>query len=499
MWVLIFVLTVFTPVNTYASVNDNVGNAQLEILVGDPNDTSTNTLFGLLRQILTVVSTIATAQQVNDIGEQVAVISGKVDGFDSQLQNISATLKNTQAVIGGGCYYTIYTDREYLLGYKLTLTDGTIAKSCYVQRDDSGKYTGVLSVSLSGTITIKVIDPNTKVVQCQVQTPASSNSYATINLDTLLNPKYADILNVNDTLATYLYKDSFFTNSSTYTPTVCNYLAQHQEYLSDFVKSCANVSVTSSNFNTLYSNENEFLSVVGSTAGKWLLTNSTFGNYVANSRSLLRSISFNSRALSVFESTTGFHTYLSNTSLTKRTSTKAGGVANQVSGNLLILSVTSGSRGGSTGYDTYLGRYISYYALGPNHIYLTGTYANLRGDTYLTKSGNTRTIIGATSNSGTTWKDQETNNWDQVVGTTNGLAGYTSLTSCDTTSNIFRFADSVNIASFDSTNISCPNVYVTYKVTDYQTESLSYPVNPQYAGSSTANSAITYIDLDAVN
>lgn len=51
--ILVAVLTISTPLNTYAVVDDNVGTSNLDLRVGEYSDTAdTHTLFGLLKSIL---------------------------------------------------------------------------------------------------------------------------------------------------------------------------------------------------------------------------------------------------------------------------------------------------------------------------------------------------------------------------------------------------------------------------------------------------------------
>lgn len=477
----------------YAAVTDNTGTSHLELLVGEPADGEPQTIFDWFRKMWLTLSTVDT---------NTAQLAGKIDQMSADMASMKSLIKSQNATVGGGCYFTVYSkDYPFLDTFKVHVTDGTSTKSSYINyNEDSEYYAAELRVpTTSSTVDVFILDPDTNEEQVKLTATGvnTTSGYANINLDPLFAGAYATPLEKNKKLSTVMYKSSIVTQNTSWLPTVCNNLANHQEHFQDFLLSCADLSVTSQNFEQLYANESEFLSVVASNAGSWLLANSTFGNYVANSRSLLQSISFNQNCINKVESTSGFHTYLNNTTLPKLTSTKAGGVENIVSGNLLILSVTSGSRGGSSSCHEYVGvRYYSSPGSYADNLYINGRSAGLRGNVVYTKYGNMQTIISAGSCSGfleyghsgnrgwSSWHEWE--NWHG-----------SSSTSASTFNSVYKFADTVQVQAFPAASIIMP----AWTIEQHTSSEDDIVVNTgsQYAGDSTANSVITYIDLDAVD
>lgn len=477
---------------TSAAVTDNTGTSHLELLVGEPADGEPQTIFDWFRKMWLALSTVDT---------NTAQLAGKIDQMSADMASMKSLIKSQNATVGGGCYFTVYSkDYPFLDTFKVRVTDGTSTKSSYINfNEDSEYYSAELRVpTTSSTVDVFILDPDTNEEQVKFTATGvnTTSGYANINLDPLFAGAYATPLEKNKKLATVMYKSSIVTQNTSWLPTVCNNLANHQEHFQDFLLSCAGLNVASQNFEQLYANESEFLSVVDSNAGSWLLANSTFGNYVANSRPLLRSISFDSIAINVVESTTSFHTYLNSTALQKLTSTEAGGVENTVSGNLLVLSVTSGSRGGASSCHEYVGTLYYSGSTRSQRYYLTARRAGLRGSTLYTKSENTQTLISAGSCSGFleygNTGDRGWSNWGEWE-----YWHGSDSTSASVSVNAYKFADNVLVQEYPGANIAVPawTIEDRYSATD----PIVVNTGSQSASSSTADSVITYIDLDAVD
>lgn len=473
------ILLTVGDLQTYAAVNDNVVTAAVEKSIGDNVGKAFPTVFDFLQNIWL-----------------------KLDNITVALNNIERKVDRQTATAGGGCYYTVYTNKPYLDGYKLKLYDGTSAKSCYIGYDpDSEYWCGVVRVPLNNNITIEIFDPDTGISQGSMDTSAVTTSgYATINLDPLLDGIYTSVLDINDSLATLMYKQTYYTQNSTWLPTIVSKLVEHDEHLPDFMQSSAGLIVESDSFATLYCNRDEFLSCINSSVGSYFLSDPTIGQHIADSRELLRYIIDDSVAVTNCEINSEFCNYLNNTALQKLTKTADGGLENKVEGNILILSVTSGSLGGSHSANEYIGATMEDYRRQPNY-YIRGRCSSIHGDIILTYLDDSDIILHSGSTSGVLiytkngYTNDTTSNMYFAYET---WYGDNATTGANVTKGVYRFAHKFIIDAFVATSIQCPTLSLRlWSGFDNANINTSVNTGTCCAGTPTANSVITYVDLDA--
>lgn len=307
---------------TYAAVNDNVVTATVEQSLGDNIGKTFPTVFDFLQNIWL-----------------------KLDDITVALNTIERKVDKQTATAGGGCYYTVYTNKSYLDGYKLKLSDGTTAKSCYIGYDpDSEYWCGVVRVPLNNDITIEIFDPGTGVSQGKMSTSAVTTSgYATINLDTLLLSFLNNLVNIDDTLALHLSSDSAIVQNDTYFPVVMKHVYTVNHDVDKFLTALNGKSYTSKTFDELLNNETEFVNAVaGNTPYRTVLSQQEFTDRLINNRSLLRQISYNNAAKTTANANSVFTSRIVSSTLAV-TQSKPGGQLNEVSGNLLHLNLRSGN------------------------------------------------------------------------------------------------------------------------------------------------------------
>lgn len=315
---------------TSAAVTDNVSVAKVETLIGSPiTETEPQSLFAYLREILSTV--VAMSGQLTTLGQQMDTVANNVG--------------NLKATAGGGCYYTIYTKKPYLNGYKLKLTDRTTAKSCFITRDDdSGYWAGVVRVPLADNIYIEIIDATTGKSQGEVSTTAVTTSgYATINLDPLLLSFLNNLVNVDDSLALHLSSDSAIIQNDTYFPIIMKHVYTANHDVDKFLTALNGKSYASKTFDELLNNETDFVNAVaGNTAYRTVLSQQEFTDRLINNRSLLKQISCNNAAKTTANANAMFTSRILSSTLAVSQS-KPGGQLNEVSGNLICLRIGSGT------------------------------------------------------------------------------------------------------------------------------------------------------------
>lgn len=139
---------------------------------------------------------------------------------------------------------------------------------------------------------------------------------------------------------------------------------------------------------------------------------------------------------------------------------------NVVSGNLLVVQVESGSRGGYTTYDADMGGGLTH----------TGNYASARSNCTSLKGNTYSRFIQAGTTSGSTYTDASGTVYR--CGTCDAAGANTSVTTV-------KFADKACVNMFCASDVACPIINGTYVTGSQRTTD------------ATADSVITYIDLDA--
>ena len=448
----------------------------LEQSVGSWDDTEdAHSIFGLLRLILSRLVT------VND----------KLDDLSASVVSVKRSVDNIRATNGGGgAYFTIHTSKPYLDGYKLKLTDGLSSKSCTIAYDeDSNYYAGVLRAPLSDSLTVTIIDSDSGAVQGSLAVTASTaGGYATIDLDALMNDAYASLLDVNGTLASAMYKDGQYTRDASKLPVIVDKLVAYDGHLADFIKSSTGREITAASFRELYRNQSDFTAAVESSVGRWLIENPSVGKTIADSRELLRWISFNDTAVSLCEGDATFRGYLDQTTLPRLTSVKAGGTENKISGNLLCLSITSGCRGDQLRYRRDLGNnYVGSSDMEALSYSVLSTTSSARSTADITKNGRVQTVISAASTSGYEIEQNHAYIFEHREVITCQTYGNQDVTGANVTQAVYKFGDSVCVNGYGEQSVDCG----TFRFADDTVKN----VGTQVAGSPSADSVITYIDL----
>lgn len=103
--ILALVLSLSQPLNTYAVVGDNVGNSSMDIRMGQYNDNSSSpTLFGLLRQIIDKLAALDT------LSSQVSTMSDKMNDIEAEMDrqhNDEMTAINTIYRVSASNAYSV--------------------------------------------------------------------------------------------------------------------------------------------------------------------------------------------------------------------------------------------------------------------------------------------------------------------------------------------------------------------------------------------------------
>ena len=450
----------------------------LEQSVGSWDDTEdAHSIFGLLRLILSRLVT------VND----------KLDDLSASVVSVKRSVDNIRATNGGGgAYFTVHTSKPYLDGYKLKLTDGLSSKSCTIAYDeDSNYYAGVLRAPLSDSLTVTIIDSDSGAVQGSLAVTASTaGGYATIDLDALMNDAYASLLDVNGTLASAMYKDGQYTRDASKLPVIVDKLVAYDGHLADFIKSSTGRDITAASLRELYRNQSDFTTAVESSVGRWLIENPSVGKTIADSRELLRWISFNDTAVSLCEGDATFRGYLDQTTLPRLTSVRAGGTENKISGNLLCLSITSGCRGDQEQLSPQ--RYLGSCDTGNNNFdhytyRVKSSTSSARGASAITRNGRVQTVISAASTSGYVIEQYYTYVTNLNESTTYPEYGNRDVTGANVTQAVYKFGDTVCVNGYGEQSVDCG----TLRFEDGTIKN----VGAQVAGSPAADSVITYINL----
>lgn len=446
-----------------AAVNDNLDSLTVQIasFLGLGKEDENNGVYG------------------GSLVERVNTIHAEMSALDSKLDKVSRQVSNQSAIAGGGCYYTIYSSKEYLEGYKLKLSDGTSSKSCYIQYDeDSDYYAGVLKAPLNNELSIEIIDPETGRSQGKVSTTAvPSNGYATVNLDPLIESNLADLLTKDDSLALHFSQDSDIVCNDTYFPVVLNHVYDVNHDVDKFLHALTGDEYSSTTFEELLENETEFINAVaGDTSHRSILSQLELTNSIINDREKLRWISTDIDSKEAANVNTVFTTAIRGSQLIEE-QTMPGGQENKVDGNIICVSVESGAigkAGSSIVYST--GYHNDGFYWGCNNISDTNKaykafYVSSRPDSY----------VGS----------------ERLIGNTT-IAKYRCYTQCgscgsasgDTTSDLSgdankqeysgKYTNVVTVEEMSGTySASCENVTVSCSASD-----------------AAANSVITYIDLD---
>ena len=331
-------------VQTNAAIKDNIGTSVIEQTIGSwEDDSDAHSLIGLLKLI---------ADKIADQMDKLITMDAKMDTLETELSNVKTVLdkvsvlvSNQSAAQGGGCYYTVYTEKAYLDGYKLRLSDGTSAKSCIIQYDeDRDYYAGVLKAPLADDITIELINKETGVSQGSVSTSAATASgYATINLDPLLLNNLSTLLSVDDTVAYSLITDPTLVKNDTYFPVILNHVYEVNHDVDEFLNTLTGDKYASTTFDELLENEIEFVNAVaGDTAYRSVLTSQEFTERVVDDRGLLRQIGDSSESRDSATHNSIFTSCIRSSSLCT-TQLKNGGQENTVEGNLILVSMNSGA------------------------------------------------------------------------------------------------------------------------------------------------------------
>ncbi|MDD6037529.1 MAG: hypothetical protein PUD20_01830 [bacterium] len=398
-------------------------------------------------------------------------ILGLIKNLSLNFNNVMTTINHIDATAGAGCYYSCFTTKPYLNGYKIRLTDQTTAKSCTVlYNQDSNYYEGAVAVPLNDEIDVELWYEG-KLQGSMHTNCTTASGYATINLDALIDANFSELIKYNDHLVRSMCCDSHFTQNRDLFPEIIDLVFQNDQFLSECLNSINGMSVEEQTFEELFENPETLIRILHHDFADMFLSNEKLSNHIANHRELLDAISKDPIALEKVEASDQMHEALRQSALIK-TQTMVGGEEQSVSGNLILISLESGT----------LGNYYDYGTRRYTGTYETAAMLNCKG--YISQRPNCYYTINDTEIKCVTELVQTGYSATYSYGLKNF---YTSENESSTSANMliapYRFVQAVRIESMTPKTLTDVRGY--WDNTDTRT-----------ACDPTASSKIIYIDLD---
>lgn len=318
-WIL--VLTVFFSLPVSADVGDNLSGWLINFL-GYGKEDFTPDVYG------------------GSIVERLNYLENKVTRIDATTTRIDRATSKLQSTAGGGCFYTVYSYKPYLDGYKIKLSDGTSSKSCTIcYDDDSGYYSGILKAPLKDNITVSIIDAETDLCEGVFNTNcATTSGYATIDLDNLIFTQLTSIIKDDATeLRTNLCKDSALTNNNASMQTTISYCYSGKLSPFNTFNSISGVTVDSRSFDDLLRSTKDMRSVFSSTVGETVLA-CGLAKRISNDKDILLRCISSGELCEVLNSSAAMGDALSKSDLQKVTEHLSPNTAQTVTGKFILLN-----------------------------------------------------------------------------------------------------------------------------------------------------------------